>query len=330
MLPEAACLFVADRRNVRAFVAPQSAPSILRLAFWDWQGTQDGADALTEIDADLALSQSWDAAVVIEPARRRAGLFAWGEFGESRGLQDAYCSLFDTRHPEWNVRWLARGMEDVRGSLGVTERLTDEVSLLEHPSWNLLISDDQGPDDEDAYWNDFWVTLRDPVGQIRHLTLSSLNGGAALLRPQHLPLMRRFSETMPEEEAIRSGAWIDMTTHEVLVWDVQPQGYLEDHLRPFWHGWRVDRQMDGWRLQAELAGQRVPKRRLERDDVELAAKLLAAAAIGEGAPAALRAAIAGPSRNADSVSSRWSSWSASVAPDLNVLQSVVSTALSRR
>lgn len=325
MLPEAACLFVADRRNVRAFLAPQAAPSILRLAFWDWQGTQDGAGALTEIDADVALAQSWDAAVVIEPLRRRAGLFAWGEFGESRALQNAYCSLFDARYPEWNVRWLARGMEDVRGSLGVTERLTDEVCLLEHPSWNLL-----APEDEDPYWNDCWVTLRDPVGQIRHLALSSLNGGAALLRPQHLPLMRRFSETMPGEESIRSGAWIDMTTHEVLLWDVQPQGYLEDHLRPFWHGWRVDRQMDGWRLQAELAGQRVPKRRLERDDLELAAELLAAPAIGEGTTAALRAAVIGTSRDAGCVTSRWSSWSASVAPDLEALPSVVSTALSRR
>ena len=82
--------------------------------------------------------------------------------------------------------------------------------------------------------------------------------------------------------------------------------------------------------QAELAGQRVPKRRLERDDVELAAELLAAPAIGEAMPASLRAVIAGSSRNSAEVASRWSSWSASVAPDLEALQSVVSTALSRR
>lgn len=325
MLPEAACLIVADRRNLRAFVAPESASSILRLAFWDWQGTLDATTALTEIDADVALAESWDAAAVIEPARKRAGIFAWGELGESRALQNAYCSLFDARHPEWNLRWLARGMEDVRGSLGATERLTDEVCLLEHPSWNLL-----APEDEDPYWNDCWVTLRDGVGQIRHLRLSSLNGGAALLRPQHLPLMRRFSESMPQEEAIRSGAWIDQTTHEILVWDVQPQGYLEDHLRPFWHGWQVERQMDGWRLQAELAGQRVPKRRLEREDVELAAELLAAPSFAEATPAALRAAIGASPRNAAGLSSRWNSWSASVAPDRKALPSVVSTALSRR
>lgn len=325
MLPEAACLFVADRRNVRAFVAPESASSILRLAFWDWQGTLEATSALTEIDADVALAQSWDAAAVIEPARHRAGLFAWGEFGESRALQNAYCSLFDARHPEWNMRWLARGMEDVRGSLGMTERLTDEVCLLEHPSWNLLALED-----DDAYWNDCWVTLRDGVGQIRHLTLSSLNGGAALLRLQHLPLMRRFSESMPQEEAIRSGAWIDLTTHEILLWDVQPQGYLEDHLRPFWHGWQVERQMDGWRLQAELAGQRVPKRRLEREDVEFAAELLAAPSYSDATPAALRAAGGVSSRSSAGLSSRWNSWSASVAPDLQALPSVISTALSRR
>lgn len=325
MLPDAACLFVADRRNVRAFVAPETAPSILRLAFWDLPGTLDRIETLPEIDADLALSEAWDAAAVIEPARRRVGTYAWGDFGESRGLQNAYCSLFHARQPEWNLRWFARGMEDVRGSLGASERLTDEVRLLERPSWDLLAKDD-----EDPYWNDCWVTIRDAVGQIRHLTLSSLNGGAALLRPQHLPLMRRFSEEMPEESEIRSGAWIDETTHEVLLWDVQPQGYLEDHLRPFWHGWNVERQMDGWRLQAELAGKRVPKRRLERDDIEQAAESLAETACLQPASAALRAVVAGKADSERSVSSPWTAWSASVRPDRTALREHVSAALASR
>jgi hypothetical protein len=211
---------------------------------------------------DALLDDIWCEGAVLVDMNQKLLLF-WGGYDyHYPALRKYFIPLLQINWSGWGIRWADEGNVDIARYLQIDLSLVQtDLDDYHWTSYRGDLEENSSHHSESIITVKYNDKLTHDYGFDNYLTeLFSLGSDLITLLQTWEPI------SLPQEDNVNSGAYINLPEKEIWVWWGRPTDYrVIDKITEYWHGWTVKRHREGLPFQIELSSRDADNIRMKEE-----------------------------------------------------------------